>query len=495
MTSTANFVAADLGASSGRLMIGGWNGRTFALDELHRFPNGPVRVAGSLHWDVLRIWSELQDGLRKYRTCFENAPAGIGVDAWGVDFALLDKRGRLIGNPYHYRDPRTDGIPKAAFQHIDERAVFSRTGVQTMPINTLFQLYSMVQAADPQLNEAETLLTIPDLFHYLLCGTKSVEYTEATTTQMYATEGDWARDLLDCLEIPTRILPDVVSPGTVLTPIQSEVLHHTGMSGEVPVVATASHDTANAVAAIPNMDANSAFISSGTWSLMGAEVKHPVTSDNAFAWGFTNEGGANGSTLLVKNLTGLWILQECMRHWVGEGNSYTWAQVTAMASGAPVLQCVFDVDANDFRIPKNMPEAIARYCMHTGQPAPQTMGAVARCCLESLSLKYRSVLKPLEILAERRLETIRVVGGGCLNALLCQMTADACERVVVSGPAEASTFGNVMLQAIATGHLDNHEAGRSAMAESIGCTTYVPRKNADWEQAALRIYQVRETVT
>jgi len=495
MTSTANFLAADLGASSGRLMVGRWNGRTFALDELHRFANGPVRVAGSLHWDASRIWSELQAGLTKFRTLYKGAPTAIGVDAWGVDFALLDKHGRLIANPYHYRDARTDGVPELAFQRVDERAVFSRTGVQTMPINTLFQLYSMVQADDPELNDAETLLTIPDLFHYFLCGAKSVEYTEATTTQMYATEGDWARDLLDRLEIPTRILPDVVSAGTVLAPVRPEILRNAGLRGEVPVVATASHDTANAVAAIPHMDENSVFISSGTWSLMGAELKHPVLSDNAFAWRFTNEGGANGSTLLVKNLTGLWILQECLRQWSSEGKAYTWAEVTALASSAPALECVLDVDANDFRMPENMPDAIASYCHHTGQPAPQTIGAIARCCLESLSLKYRSVLKPLEILTGRRLETIRIVGGGCLNALLCQMTADACDRVVVAGPAEASAFGNVMLQAVATGHLGDLAAGRTAIAESIACTTYVPHRNADWEQAALRIPQVQTIVT
>ena len=495
MTSTTNFLAADLGASSGRLMVGRWNGRTFALDELHRFPNGPVRVAGNLHWDVLRIWSELQDGLTKFRTRFECAPAAVGVDAWGVDFALLDRRGRLIGNPYHYRDARTDGIPELVFRLVDERALFSLTGVQTMQINTLFQLYLMVQTSDPQLKAANTLLTSPDLFHYFLCGEKSVEYTEATTTQMYATEGGWARDLLDCLDIPTRILPEVVAPGTVLAPVRSEILRNASLQGEVPVVATASHDTANAVAAIPNMDENSAFISSGTWSLMGVEVKQPVTSDEAFALKFTNEGGADGSTLLVKNLTGLWILQECMRQWASEGHRFTWADITDMASSAPALQCVLDVDASDFRMPENMPEAIASYCRQTRQTVPQTVGAIARCCFESLSLKYRSVLESLEILTGRHLGTIRVVGGGCLNAVLCQITADACDRVVVTGPAEASAFGNIMLQAVATGHLNDVAAGRAAIAESIACATYVPRRDADWEQASLRILKVQVTMS
>lgn len=494
MRHTANFVAVDLGASNGRLMVSRWNSSTFALEELHRFPNGAVRLADSLHWDVLGIWSEIQDGLAKFRTRFEGAPAAIGVDAWGVDFALLDDHGRLIGNPYHYRDPRTDGIPELAFQQIDERELFSRTGVQTMQINTLFQLCSMARTDDPQLKYADALLMIPDLFHYFLCGKKSVEYTEATTTQMYATNGGWSRDVLDSLHIPTHILPDVIPPGTVLSPVRAEVLRNTGLSGEVPVVATASHDTANAVAAIPDMDENSAFISSGTWSLMGAEVKHPVTSEDAFAWKFTNEGGANGSTLLVKNLTGLWILQQCMRRWAAEGHSYTWVEVTAMASGSPKLQCVLDVDVEGFRTPGNMPEAIARYCRCTGQAPPQTIGSIARCCLESLSLKYRLVLEPLEILTGRHLETIRVVGGGCLNPLLCQMTADACGRVVVSGPAEASAFGNVMLQAIATGHLRDVTDGRISVAKSIACVTYLPHRSADWEQAVIRIRQTQGIV-
>ncbi len=487
MKYTANFVAADIGASSGRIMVGQWDGRTFALDELHRFPNGGVRASGSLHWDVLRIWAEIQDGLTKYRTRFENGPAAIGVDAWGVDFALLDKHGRLLGNPYHYRDSKTNGMPDLVFKHMDERAWFSRTGVQTMQINTLFQLYSMVHTADPQLKIAETLLTIPDLFHYFLCGTRVVEYSVATTTQMYSSSDGWARDLLENLEIPVRILPDIVFPGTLLGAVRSEVLRDTGLWNAFPVVATASHDTANAVAAIPEMDEDSAFISSGTWSLMGVELRKPMISDQAFALKFTNEGGADGSILLVKNLTGLWILQECLRQWASEGHRYTWTDIMTVASSAHAFQCVLDVDGEDFRMPENMSKAIAAYCERTTQPIPQDVGAIARCCLESLSLKYRSVLESLQRLTGRRLETIRIVGGGCLNALLCQMTADACNRVVVSGPVEASAFGNVMLQAIATGHLPDVSAGRAALAESIQCTTYYPRRSDAWDDASMRL--------
>jgi rhamnulokinase len=483
MTQSVHFVAADLGASSGRLMVGSWDGRKFSLDELHRFPNSGVQISGSLHWDVSGMWSEIQRGLMLYSERFQDPPAAIGVDAWGVDFALLDRSGELLGNPYHYRDARTDGIPELIFQRIDERQLFQRTGVQTMQINTLFQLYSMVRGADPKLKSAETLLMIPDLFHYFLCGERVVEHTEATTTQMYSPTKGWAREVLDNLEIPTRILPDVVVPGTKLGPVRTEVVRDIGFSHGFPVVAVASHDTSSAVAAIPDMDENSAFISSGTWSLMGVELREPITSDQAYSLEFTNEGGADGSILLIKNLTGLWLLQECQRQWSREGRHYIWSDISAMGATAPAFACLLDVDASDFRSPENMPQAITEYCRRTMQPNPETIGDFARGCFESLALKYRSVLESLEAVTARRLDTIRIVGGGCLNSLLCQMTADACNRTVVSGPAEASAFGNAMLQAIATGHLSDIGAGRAAIAASIQCVSYFPQRSDVWDEA------------
>jgi rhamnulokinase len=487
MTQSVHFVAADLGASSGRLMVGSWDGRKFSLDELHRFPNSGVQISGSLHWDVSGMWSEIQRGLMLYRERFQDPPAAIGVDAWGVDFALLDRSGELLGNPYHYRDARTDGIPELIFQRIDERQLFQRTGVQTMQINTLFQLYSMVRGADPKLKSAETLLMIPDLFHYFLCGERVVEHTEATTTQMYSPTKGWAREVLDNLEIPTRILPDVVVPGTKLGPVRTEVVRDIGFSHGFPVVAVASHDTSSAVAAIPDMDENSAFISSGTWSLMGVELREPITSDQAYSLEFTNEGGADGSILLIKNLTGLWLLQECQRQWSREGRHYIWSDISAMGATAPAFACLLDVDASDFRSPENMPQAITEYCRRTMQPNPETIGDFARGCFESLALKYRSVLESLEAVTARRLDTIRIVGGGCLNSLLCQMTADACNRTVVSGPAEASAFGNAMLQAIATGHLSDIGAGRAAIAASIQCVSYFPQRSDVWDEAYARM--------
>jgi rhamnulokinase len=491
MAHSVHFVAADLGASSGRLMVGVWNGDTFSLDELHRFPNRGVPIGGSLHWDVSGMWSEIKRGLMLYRERFQVPPAAIGVDAWGVDFALLDRSGELLGNPYHYRGARTDDIPELVFQRVDPLQLFQWTGVQTMQINTLFQLYSMVRGADRKLKAAETLLMIPDLFHYFLCGERVVEHTEATTTQMYSPTHGWARDVLHKLDIPTRILPEVVRPGTRLATVRAEVLRDIGFSQSFPVVAVASHDTASAVAAIPDMNETSVFISSGTWSLMGVELREPITSDLAYSLGFTNEGGADGSILLIKNLTGLWLLQECQRQWTREGRHYTWSDISAMAATAPAFTCMLDVDGNDFRTPENMHHAIAAYCRRTMQPNPDSIGVVARGCFESLALKYRSVLESLEAVTARRLDTIRIVGGGCLNALLCQMTADACNRTVVTGPAEASAFGNVMLQAIATGHLSNIGAGRAAIARSIQCVTYFPQGTDVWDDAYARMGQTQ----
>jgi rhamnulokinase len=487
MSHTANFVAADLGASSGRVMVGRWNGECFQLDELHRFPNSGVPLSGSVYWDALAIWSHLEAGLHRYRSRFDDPALGIGVDAWGVDYGLLDRRGQLIGNPHHYRDARTDGMPALVFDRVAERDIFAETGVQTMQINTLFQLFCMQHAGDRQLEFAETLLMIPDLFSYFLCGEKGIEYSEATTTQMYSpARGGWAREMLTSIGIPSSILGRVVQPGTVLAPVHGDVLRRAGLSEAFPAIAVASHDTASAVAAIPNMDAHSAFISSGTWSLMGVQIAAPNTSEQARNLHFTNEGSADGSILLMRNLTGLWIVQECQRHWEKEGRHCNWNDLTFAAAEAHPLQRLIDPNAGEFVSPHDMPAAIRTWCKGSRQPVPETMGEIARCAFESLSLKYRSVLESLEKLTGRRLNTIRVVGGGSLNHFFCQMIADACDRTVVCGPVEASALGNVMLQAVATGHIQNAGAGRAAIEASVECVTLLPRKDEGWDEAYAR---------
>jgi rhamnulokinase len=476
MRATTNFVAVDLGASSGRLVVSRWDGRQFEIQELHRFANGYVKVNGHLCWDVLRLWSEIRCGLSKYAYLYDAPPAGISVDAWGVDFALLDSKGKLLGEPLHYRDPRTDGMPQRVFARVPEWEVFQQTGIQTMQINTLFQLFSMVESGDRNLGIAENLLMIPDLFHYWLCGEKSVEYTEATTTQMLlCRECEWARDMLCKIRIPGRMLGPIVYPGTILGEAKSHVIKNSGLSGRVPVIAVGTHDTASAVAAVPHMDEHSVFISSGTWSLMGVESKQPVTSERAMSLHFTNEGGVTGGILLLRNISGLWLLQECVRQRRSEGRQSTWDEMIQLAADAAPFRSLVNVEASEFLAPENMPAAIREYCRRTGQTQPDCDGAIARCCLESLSLKYRIVLEALEALTGRELKIIRIVGGGSQNKLLCQLTADVCQRLVVAGPVEASALGNVMMQAVATGRLRSITEGRQSLAVSADLATYGPR--------------------
>jgi rhamnulokinase len=485
MSNSANFLAVDLGAASGRVMLGWWDGQRFDLRELHRFPNGPVAVLGHLHWDVLRLWQEITAGIAQYPG-HESAPlAGIGIDTWAVDFALLDEAGRLLGNPYHYRDRRTNGVPQQVDARVPPEQIYARTGIQRLPINTLYQLASMRQSGDPQLAVASTLLLIPDLFHYWLTGRTVAEYTNATTTQFFdARERRWAADILAALDLPAGILPPVVAPGSVLGELLPEVRDAAGLRQGVPVIASASHDTASAVAGIPGLDERSAYISSGTWSLVGVELAEPILSEEARRRNFTNEGGVAGTIRFLKNVGGLWLLQECQRQWQREGQSFSWPELVARAEAAAPLRGLVDPDAPDFLSPADMPAAIRAYCRRSGQPEPEGAGALVRCCLESLALKYRWVVAALEELTGRTIDTIRIVGGGSQNALLCQLTADACARRVVAGPVEATALGNMLVQAVALGHLPDIAAGRAALAASVQQATYEPREGGDWDAAA-----------
>jgi len=491
MGASARFLAVDLGASSGRVMDCRWDGGRFDLREVHRFPNAGVRFGLSLHWDVLRIWQEIQNGLLKYRGLHNDVPAGIGIDAWGVDYALLDERDRLLGNPYHYRDARTSGLPEALCSVMDGRALFRATGVQTMEINTSFQLASMAAQRDRQLQSAQTLLMIPDLFQFLLSGAKNAEFTEATTTQLYDLRARcWSQETMEKLGLPAHIFPAVAMPGTTLGPVRASVQADLGFSGVFPCIAVASHDTASAVAAIPELDESSAFLSSGTWSLMGVVVDQPNLSDEAFEGGFTNEGSAEGRALLMKNMTGLWILQECVRVWEAAGKQCSWAELEAAAAQALPFRSYVDPSAAALQSPSDMYTAVKRYCRESGQPVAEAPGEVARCIFESLSFAYREVADDLERITGRRVKTIRVVGGGCLNRFLCQMTADASGRQVIAGPVEAAALGNAMVQAVATGHLRGLEEGRAALKESVQYETYMPASGRGWQEAFERYKSV-----
>jgi rhamnulokinase len=492
MTARANFVAVDLGAASGRVFVGEWDGRKFYLEELHRFSNSSVRAKDHLYWDVLRLWSEIKAGLLAYKRKFPVGPVSVGVDAWGVDFALLDSSGHLIGNPYSYRDGRTNGVPAAVFAKIPESECFQETGIRSMAINTLFQMYSMVQNSDSQLQVAASLLMLPDLFTFWLGGSKTTEYTAASTSEMLAKgKTQWADDFLRLLEIPTEILPAVTLPGSVVGKMQKEIVREVGFSEEPALISVAAHDTASAVAAIPYMDQDSVFLSSGTWNLMGVETDTPITSREALDLKFSNEAGVDGSTLLLRNITGFWLLQECVRQWERHGEARDWQELLRSAETAAPFRSLIDPDAAEFECPENMLAAIRCFCKNTDQPEPERAGEFARCCLESISLRQREVLESLERLTKRNLRTIRMTGGGCHNHLFCQFTADAAGRRVVAGPVEATVLGNVLVQAVATGHISNIQQARKAVAESIEQKTYESQRNSGWDDAFCKFKDLR----
>jgi rhamnulokinase len=495
MAASVNFVATDLGASNGRVLLGRWDGERFALEELHRFGNGPVTVHARMYWDVLSLWTEIKNGLTRYAThdaAHGSVPlAGIGIDTWGVDYGLLDRAGRLLGNPVHYRDARTNGIFDRAFPIVSRADIFAETGLQFIQLNTIFQLVAARLEGDPQLDFADSMLLMPDLFHYWLTGEKIAEYTIASTTQMLrARDRQWAFDLLRKFNVPTGMLPNIVPPGTVVGPVLSHVLQETGLASGVPVIAVGSHDTASAVAGIPGLDEHSAYLSSGTWSLMGLETTDPIVNQKALELNFTNEGGVNNTIRLLKNITGLWLLQESRRQLEREGRAITWPQMLKEAEQAPAFKSIVNPDAPDFFEPSNMIDTIRAFCRRTDQPVPETVGEVVRCCLESLALRYRWVVNALEELLTSadglpgpRLTSVRIVGGGSQNRLLNQFTADACGRLVVTGPIEAAALGNVMMQAVATGHLKNVAEGRVAIARSIEQEQFEPHPSAGWDDA------------
>lgn len=487
MSENATFLAVDLGASGGRALVGEVGGQRIDLRELHRFPNGPIDLLGHLHWDALHLHQEILTGLNQYARAFDKPLAGISVDTWGVDFGLLDRAGRLLGNPYHYRDKRAEPMPQRLAERISSQELYETTGIQVMPINTLYQLYSMVEAEDPQLEQADALLMMPDLFHYWLTGEATCEYTIASTSQMLAArERRWATELLNQLGIPTDMLLEPIMPGTVISPLREAVAAEVGLPGGAPVIATGGHDTAGAVAGIPDLDENSVYISSGTWSLVGVEVSEPVINERARRLNFTNEGGVGGTIRLLKNVAGLWLLQESKRQWAREGRMHTWEEILEQAAQAPPFSSLIDPDAPQFLNPGDMPAAIRAYCRQTDQPEPDALGAVARCCLESLALRYRWVLEALQTLTGRKVDTIRVVGGGSLNQLLNQFTADACGCEVVAGPVEATALGNILMQAVATGQMESISSGRRVVAASVARQTFQPQHVEAWDEAFTR---------
>lgn len=479
----SKYLALDLGAESGRAVVGHLDGERLRLEEMHRFPNGPVQVRGSLHWDVLRLWREIKEGLSKAAGAYGSELKSIGIDTWGVDFGLLAADGSLLGNPYHYRDSRTDGMMEEVFRLVPRSEVYDQTGVQFMQINSLFQLLAMARAGSPLLDAARTFLNMPDLFNYWLSGRKASEFTIATTSQCYDPgKGDWARPLLEKLGIPTGIFCEIVPPGSVLGELLAPVARETD-SPSLPIVASAGHDTGSAVAAVPAQDGDYIYLSSGTWSLMGIETQEPIINDTSLEYNFTNEGGVDGTFRFLKNIMGLWLVQECRREWARAGEAYSYDDLTRMAARAPAFASIIAPSDSRFLPPGDMPARIRSYCQETSQTVPGSKGEIIRCVLESLALEYRLVAGRLEELAGRRLPVLHIFGGGSKNNLLNQFAADATGRTVVAGPVEATAIGNVLVQALALGHIGSLSEGRDLVRSSFELATFDPAPSAAWEEA------------
>jgi len=476
--------AVDLGGQSGRVAVVEFDGERIALEVVHRFENRPVGVHGTLYWDVLGLYAEVTDGLRLAGR--ERQISSVAVDSWGVDFGLIDGFGRLVGNPVHYRDARRAKAYSDVVKRIPPREIYRRTGIQLMPINTLYELAAMVDEHDPALDRAARLLLIPDLLNYWLCGALSSELTNATTTQCFSVDHTgWDSELLGKLGIPTRLMPQVVSAGTELGPLLGDSARTTGLENTA-VIAGATHDTAAAVAGTPLRGDYSAFLSCGTWSLVGVESLAPVTSDEAFAANLTNEGGVNGTVRILRNVTGLWLLHECRRAWAQAGRSYDWTELLQLASTTPEFGSFVDPNDPSFQAPGAMPERIAEYCRHTAQKVPTDEAAVVRCVLESLALKHAEVLDLLSSVVGRPIDAVHLVGGGATNELLCSWTAHASNVEVIAGPEEATLVGNAVTQLIAAGEISSLEEGRELIKKSFGVAWYRPTQHSHWAEARER---------
>jgi len=483
------YLAFDLGAESGRTILGRLENGRILIRELTRFPNGPIQVLGHLHWNIYSLFEEIKKGMRTGLLEAGTPPASLAVDTWGVDFGLLGSDGTVLGLPYAYRDSRTQGVMAEFFELLPRNEVYEHTGIQFLPFNTLFQLFAAIRRSPGSIAQAAALLFMPDLFSYLLTGEKASEFTIASTSQLLDPRTrNWDGQLLSALGIPPRLLQNIVSPATLLGPVGPWISQETGLR-ETAVIATASHDTAAAIAAIPASGEDWAYISSGTWSLMGVELGSPLINPAALSANFTNEGGIAGSTRFLKNIAGLWLLQQCRKEWAS-GSALGYDELTRLAREVSAFNAFIDPDCPDFLNPPNMAEAIRSYCRRTGQKAPQSLAEIVRCILESLALKYRWTLEELRRLTGKTINRIHIIGGGSRNEMLCQFTAEATNLPVLAGPSEATSIGNIMGQAMAMGQVGSVADVRTIIRDSFVVKPFGPCGSAEWDRAYARFREV-----
>lgn len=477
-------LAIDLGASSGRGIIGKFNGEKLTLEENHRFASEPVTIAGSYNWDIMRIFHEIKTAINKCALSEDKDIKSIGIDTWGVDYGLLDKHGKLLTNPVHYRDARTQGIQDEAFKTVSAEKLYGVTGIQFMDFNTVFQLIAEIRDNPELLAAADKLLFIPDLLNYFLTGKMQTEYSIASTGALLdAKTRDWAWDIIKAYGIPERLFTNVVKPGTVVGPLLPSLKEELG-DINANVVSIAAHDTASAVVAVPAKGDDFVYISSGTWSLMGSEIPEPILNDASYKYNFTNEGGYAGKIRFLKNIMGLWIEQESRRQWIREGTKYTFDELSNMAMASKPLQSIINPDAPDFVAPGNIPLRIQQYCERTGQHVPETKGEIIRTVFDSLALRYRWAVEAIDDMKGKRTPFINIVGGGVKEAPLCQLCADACNRPVYAGPVEATAIGNLVVQAIAAGEIKDLAEGRHVIRNSFEIKEYHPAGNTEmWDEA------------
>lgn len=474
-------LAFDFGASSGRAIIGSFNGEKITLKEVHRFTNDPVDLGGTLYWDVLRLFYEIKQGIVKAKIAggFDS----IGIDTWGVDFGLIDKNGRLLENPVHYRDKRTSGLVEESFKSVPRQKMYDITGIQFMELNTLFQLISLKKQRPEMLERADKMLFMPDLFAYFLTGKMCSEYSIASTSQLIdINTRSWSKELLDAFGIKESLFAPLTEPGTQLGNLSKEICEECGVES-VPVISVCGHDTQSAITAVPCESGDFAFLSSGTWSLFGTELQKPIVNETSLKINITNEGGFGGTTGFLKNIIGLWLIQESRRQWQREGKDYSYADLEKLALSEEPFKCFIDPDAPEFVPQGNIPERVREFCRKTGQYVPESVGEIMRCIYESLAMKYRMTFEKLCECTGKDYPVIHVIGGGTKDGLLCRMTASSCGKTVKAGPIEATVMGNVAVQLMSDGTIGSISEARKAVAASESLKTYEPENTDEWIKA------------